>query len=603
VGAAAEDLVVYYCTDNHSALPDVDSVAITKMDEELTRRADQVFVSSATLLEKKRELNPHVEHAPHGVDVQMFQQASDPDFKEAEAVRGLSRPVIGFFGLIEAWIDLDLIAFLARSRPAWTFLMIGRLAVDPGELGTLPNVTFTGPQPYEMLPRWAKAFDVAIIPYRLTYQVLNAAPLKLREYLATGKPVVAVSTPDIDQFADCVRIARDQETFLNEIEGALRGDSTEAQRKRLAAVGDMSWDARAEKVFQIVEKRAADAITTPNVARNGPNISSYSYSNIPMLSTPKTVHAQRRLRLKDWRLKGIIQKSLSSVPYGQAVNDYLQLTLGELRHFESVVDSKIIDDWVPLTKHLRETCTSIGDRDYLEIGAGWFPTLPICFSLSGARTCRTLDIQPLLKAHLTTRMLHRVEAHLPLIAELSDRPLIAVKHAYNKLLSRRTILDILSEARIEYLSPIDTTDTGLASSSVDAIFSNGVLMLIPTEVLRQIMKECYRLLRPGGIMIHSVACSDQYAYWDPGISKINYLRYTSEQWKFWNTGLLYQNRLRSADYLQLAQSAGFEIVSCKRMIAQDADTISDARQVAEEFQQYSHDELCCTSMDFIAKRP
>ena len=72
----------------------------------------------------------------------------------------------------------------------------------------LPNVVFAGPQPYRSLPNWAKAFDVAIIPYRLTRQVVNSAPLKLREYLATGKPVVAVSAPEIERFAGLVRIAR-----------------------------------------------------------------------------------------------------------------------------------------------------------------------------------------------------------------------------------------------------------------------------------------------------------------------------------------------------------------------------------------------------------
>ena len=85
----------------------------------------------------------------------------------------------------------------------------------------MPNVMFAGPQPYESLPEWAKAFDVAIIPYRLTHQVLHANPLKLREYLATGKPVVTVSTPAIRQFAGYVHVAESQEQFLNGIERAL----------------------------------------------------------------------------------------------------------------------------------------------------------------------------------------------------------------------------------------------------------------------------------------------------------------------------------------------------------------------------------------------
>ena len=90
--------------------------------------------------------------APHGVDVELFRSASDRGCRSRLAPRDLRRPVIGFFGLIEEWIDLDLIADLAERRPRWTFLMIGRLAVDPGRLTALPNVVFAGPQPYRSLP-------------------------------------------------------------------------------------------------------------------------------------------------------------------------------------------------------------------------------------------------------------------------------------------------------------------------------------------------------------------------------------------------------------------------------------------------------------------
>jgi glycosyltransferase involved in cell wall biosynthesis len=253
-GGIDEDLVVYYCIDDYAALPDVDRVEVSRMDEDLTRRADQVFVASATLFAAKQKLNRAVAHSPHGVDVELFQQASTEALPVAEAARNLKHPVIGFFGLIEAWIDLDLIAFLARCRPSWTFLLIGRVAVDLGELANMPNVVLVGPQPYEALARWAKAFDVAIIPYRLTEQVLHANPLKLREYLATGKPVVSVSTPEINQFAEYVQIADSREQFLSAIERALTSDSEDDRTRRMRAVAKMSWDCRVEEVLGIVKR-------------------------------------------------------------------------------------------------------------------------------------------------------------------------------------------------------------------------------------------------------------------------------------------------------------------------------------------------------------
>ena len=104
------------------------------------------------------------------------------------------------------------------------------------------------------LPAWAKAFDVAIIPYRLTRQVVHSAPLKLREYLASGKPIVAVSTPEIDCFADCVRIARTPDDFLREIEEALAHDSPADRARRIEATRGMTWEDRMREVTIVVEE-------------------------------------------------------------------------------------------------------------------------------------------------------------------------------------------------------------------------------------------------------------------------------------------------------------------------------------------------------------
>ena len=254
-GRLGEKCIIYYCIDDYAAFPHVDRETVERHDRELTSRADQVFVASPWLLEQKKQLNRTAAYSPHGVDFEHFGKAADPNQDAAEPVRTLSHPIIGFFGLIETWIDLDLIERLAKARPDWTFLLIGRLAVDPGELRMLPNVIFAGPQPYETLPAWARAFDVAIIPYRHTRQVFNANPLKLREYLATGKPVVAVRTPEIETFSRYVRIADSPEQFLGHIDEALLDDDTAARDARMRAVASMSWDARVDEVLRIVNRR------------------------------------------------------------------------------------------------------------------------------------------------------------------------------------------------------------------------------------------------------------------------------------------------------------------------------------------------------------
>jgi glycosyltransferase involved in cell wall biosynthesis len=255
VGTLGERLSVYYCTDDHAALPHVNPKAIRFLDAETTRNADVVFVASATLLNSKQQQNPRTYLSPHGVDSRHFGRAQDESLAIPEDTAALPGPVIGFFGLIEDWIDLELVDYLAQHRPQWTFLMIGRVAVPAEKLPRRPNVHFIGPRPYDSLPAYGKQFAASIIPYRLTQQVLHANPLKLREYLAMGKPIVAVSTPEIDKYADVVAIARTREDYLSKLDEAVsRPASAEEVRRRMERVAAHGWDARLREVFGIVEK-------------------------------------------------------------------------------------------------------------------------------------------------------------------------------------------------------------------------------------------------------------------------------------------------------------------------------------------------------------
>lgn len=263
VGHLGERLSVYYCTDDHASLPGVDFDAVRAMDDELTRRADLVFVTSETLLPRKLALNPETFVAPHGVDFEHFVRAQDRALSPPEDVASHPRPIIGFFGLIERWIDLDLMAYLATQRPGWTFLMIGRVAVPDADVPQVPNLVFLGRRPYETLPAYGRVFDVAIIPYRLTPQVMHANPLKLREYLAMGKPIVSVSTPEIDKFATLVRIGRTREELLAHLDAAVERGLTQAEiDERTALASTMTWDANIRRVVERVQRR----LTAPRPA-------------------------------------------------------------------------------------------------------------------------------------------------------------------------------------------------------------------------------------------------------------------------------------------------------------------------------------------------
>ena len=251
-GSLGEELIVYYCIDDYAAHPGVDTEAISAADLALTQRADLVFVAPPTLLEGKKNLNPATVFSPHGVDFRLFSQAANEATVVPEMAADLKRPVIGYFGSMADWIDVDLLAYIGRERPEWTFLIVGHVSTDITVLNALANFVFVGPQPYETLPAWAKAFDVAVIPYRQNRQVRNANPLKLREYLATGKPVVSVPTAEVERFGSLVRIAATPGGFLAEVEGALNDDSAENRVARMQAVSSMSWESRVDEILEEV---------------------------------------------------------------------------------------------------------------------------------------------------------------------------------------------------------------------------------------------------------------------------------------------------------------------------------------------------------------
>ena len=238
-----ESLTVYYCVDEYSKYPDVDAVAIKKLDDDLVRAADIVFTCNQPLLDDRVAMNPNISVSPHGVDAEVFALAQSPETPLPEAAKGLSRPIIGQWGLIDQRVDQAIVEYIARSRPDWTILMVGRVAVDMGALNTLPNVVFTGVRPYAELPQWARAMDVCILPYLQTTLILQSSPLKLREYLASGKPIVAVPLPETEMLGDAVKTAVDGPGFVRAIEEALATNTPELVAYRQHAIAGNTWDA------------------------------------------------------------------------------------------------------------------------------------------------------------------------------------------------------------------------------------------------------------------------------------------------------------------------------------------------------------------------
>lgn len=305
----------------------------------------------------------------------------------------------------------------------------------------------------------------------------------------------------------------------------------------------------------------------------------------------------------NWRVKGLLQKTLSVLPGGTNINDLLQTTVGTLRNFEANVDRKVIDDWCVLASHMTELGRPLENLDYFEIGTGWYPTLPVCYALANAKSCQTFDISRHLRENWTFRMLRRIECHLPAIAVSSQRTLSEVEGEYHALLRATTIDQLLHRSRVHYHAPADATDCGLPDASIDVVFSNSVFEHVTPYTLTRIMSESIRILRPGGIVIHSVNCGDHYAYFDPRITAMNYLTYDEDRWRFWNSSLLYQNRMRPCDFLEAAERAGFALLLVKQRPRPELLNVLPKLKIVPEFDHYAPEQLATTSIDFVAEKP
>jgi len=258
-GSLGERLLVYHCVDEFSQFTGTNRGAIREMERRLLSRADVVIVSSAKLYESKRAYNRNTFLVRHGVDVEHFRKACLDTTPEPEECRRLRRPIIGFFGLIADWVDLPTIRHIALARAQWSFVLIGKIQTDASALRGLPNVHLLGRRDYESLPAYCKAFDIAILPFVVNELTAAANPLKLREYLAAGLPVVATPLPEVQELDGWVRAAQSPQEFLTQIENLLR----ERRVSRLAVSKSMdseSWDQKVEELSRVV----ASCLATPN---------------------------------------------------------------------------------------------------------------------------------------------------------------------------------------------------------------------------------------------------------------------------------------------------------------------------------------------------
>ncbi len=253
------EAVVYYCVDDFASFSGYDRGQVLADEETLCRRADLVVTTSRALQDAKAPLNPNTILVPHGVDYAHFARAIEKDLPVPEDLADIPHPVLGFFGLIRDWVDLDLVAEVARRRPAWHVVLVGDSTVDLTPYRDLPNLHFVGRKPYEDLPAWCRRFDVGLIPFKINDLTEAVNPIKLREYLAAGLPVLSTPLPEVVACGFPVRVVEGPDGFVGACEAALaEGAGIEARRSRSAPMAEETWDRKVDRIADRLIAAASD---------------------------------------------------------------------------------------------------------------------------------------------------------------------------------------------------------------------------------------------------------------------------------------------------------------------------------------------------------
>ena len=259
LGVFGESLSIYYCVDDFVLWPGVNKKLVMEMEHRLLGQCDILACSSEELAVIKGSERCKMLILPHGVDYIHFSRSAAEPQVIIPQLEKMSKPVIGYFGLLGDWVDISILESIALSHPEWSLILIGSVEADISRLNHLTNVYFIGPVPYEQLPDYVAYVDVLILPYHVGGRGKTITPLKLREYIATGKPVVASAIPECIKFNSIIHIAETVEAFVASVEISLI-EPDELAVRRQDVVRNESWKQRAELLSTCIKTCTGDKL-------------------------------------------------------------------------------------------------------------------------------------------------------------------------------------------------------------------------------------------------------------------------------------------------------------------------------------------------------
>ena len=273
--AVSPALKLFHCVDDFSALPHWwhQPRSLLAREAEACREADIVLCTGRKLMESRRHHNPNIHFVPNAANVELFAKSSMPETAVPDDIARLPGKVVGIFGVIDFRLDVDLVAYVAAERPDWSIALVGLIKgdVDLSPLRALENVHILGRKPTAELPGYLKAMDVCLIAYALNDYTHHVFPLKLYDYMAAGKPIVATDMEELRPIeGEHLRIGRTREAFVAAIESAMACDSPERAASRVRAAALESWDHRVEEISNVIEPMLREGATERGAAVHAP---------------------------------------------------------------------------------------------------------------------------------------------------------------------------------------------------------------------------------------------------------------------------------------------------------------------------------------------
>lgn len=253
-GKLGETELIYYCVDEYTAFTGA-ATGLREIEEDLFRKSDLVIVSAEKLFESKQHFNKNTFVIRHGTDWNHFRKSLDDATKIPNEIKDLPKPIIGFHGLLADWVDFELIKKTAEHFSHGSVVLIGKITVDAEKkikiLDDVKNIHFLGRKPYTELPNYCKEFDVALNPFEISELTLAANPLKVREYLAAGLPVVSTDIPEVRILEDCL-VGENHQDFIEKIEFALKNPKPRTEISD--RIKHESWEAKIDELRSIMSE-------------------------------------------------------------------------------------------------------------------------------------------------------------------------------------------------------------------------------------------------------------------------------------------------------------------------------------------------------------